>query len=117
MQNISETLGTLVKEARMSRNLTQERLAEIIKKSDRTIINIEKGQGNPKLDSLEHIVNALKLDPNSLFYPANEQDCPMLQRLRHEIADCSEKEAAALIPVVQAVLSALRDEDQIIFNR
>lgn len=115
MQKISETLGRAVKEARISHNLTQEGLAEKIEKSDRTIIKIEKGQGNPKLDSLERIIYALKLDPNSLFYPANEQDCPMLQCLRHEISDCTEKEAAALIPIVQAVLSALRNEDQTSF--
>lgn len=52
MQKTSERLGKLVKETRISRNLTQLELAELLDKSERTVIKIEKGEGNPKLDSL-----------------------------------------------------------------
>lgn len=108
MQDISENLGKLVREARIGRNLTQLELAELIDKSERTVVKIEKGDGNPKLDSLACIVNKLKLNTDALFNPDNEQKQPQLDDLRREIADCTEEEAAALIPVVRSFLFALR---------
>ena len=60
MQKTSERLGKLVKETRISRNLTQLELAELLDKSERTVIKIEKGEGNPKLDSLAQIVKVLR---------------------------------------------------------
>ena len=70
MQKTSERLGKLVKETRISRNLTQLELAELLDKSERTVIKIEKGEGNPKLDSLAQIVKVLKPDLEVLFDPA-----------------------------------------------
>ena len=67
MQKTSERLGKLVKETRISRNLTQLELAELLDKSERTVIKIEKGEGNPKLDSLAQIVKVLKPDLGSAF--------------------------------------------------
>ena len=42
MQDNSENLGKLVREARIGRNLTQLELAELIDKSERTVVKIEK---------------------------------------------------------------------------
>ncbi len=108
MQDISENLGKLMREARIGRNLTQLELAELIDKSERTVVKIEKGEGNPKLDSLARIVDTLKLNTDALFNPGKEQEQPQLDDLRREIADCTEEEAAVLIPVVRSVLFALR---------
>ncbi len=109
MQKTSERLGKLVKETRISRNLTQLELAELLEKSERTVIKIEKGEGNPKLDSLAQIVKVLKPDLEVLFDPDHACERPQHDALCREIADCTEDEAAALIPVVQAFLFALRN--------
>ena len=109
MQKISENLGKLVKDARIKHSLTQLELAEAIDKSERTVVKIEKGKGNPKLDSLAQIVKVLKLDLEMLFDPDKKRERPQLDELRREIADCTEDEAAALIPVVRSFLFALRN--------
>lgn len=113
MQEISENLGKLVKTARIRRNLTQLELAEAIDKSERTVVKIERGKGNPKLDSLTQIVKVLKLDVDALFNSDKKQNCPRLDELCREIADCTEDEAAALVPVVRAFVSALRNAQKI----
>lgn len=109
MQTISENLGKLVKEARAKHNMTQLGLAEAVDLSERTVVKIEKGKGNPKLDSLAQIVKVLKLDLEMLFDPDKERERPQLDELRREIADCTEDEAAALIPAVRSFLFALRN--------
>lgn len=109
MQNLSERLGRLVREARVGRKLTQLELAELLDKSERTVIKIEQGAGNPKLDSLAVIVDVLKIDLNALFHPQQVLDAPNLDILCREIADCTEEEAAALTLVVRSFLYALRN--------
>ena len=112
MQDKSERLGKLVRESRIKRNMTQLELAEVIDKSERTVVKIEKGEGNPKLDSLAQIVKTLKINLDSLFDPENACEHPCLDELVRELSDCTESEAAALIPVVRAFLYAVRNIDK-----
>ena len=51
MQQPTEILGKAVKEARSRLGITQLKLAEDIGKSERTVIKIEGGASNLKLDT------------------------------------------------------------------
>ena len=75
-------------------------------------IKIEKGESNLKLDALFPLIRELKIDPNTIFYPENEQDDPAIEQLRQTIKDCTAEEAACLIPVINSVLSAIRAKDR-----
>ena len=77
----------------------------------RTIINIENYKGNPKLEVLYPLIRSLKIDAREIFYPEMQRESPALRQLRLLVEDCSEEEAAAIIPVLQAVISALRDKN------
>lgn len=56
-----EFIGKVIRDRRKSRQIMQEDLAEIAGISPRTLRNIEKGQGNPELDTLTRICNVLGL--------------------------------------------------------
>ena len=112
MQQPPEILGKVVKEVRNRRGVTQLNLAEKIGKSERTVIKIEKGESNLKLDALFPLIRELKIDPNTIFYPENEQDDPAIEQLRQTIKNCTAEEAACLIPVINSVLSAIRAKDR-----
>lgn len=66
MQTITET----VKEARRRANLTQVQLAEKANVSDATYIDFERGNRNPRLDTLVRVADALGL---RLALVANEE--------------------------------------------
>lgn len=112
MQQPPEILGKAVKDARNRLGLTQLILAENIGKSERTVIKIEGGESNLKLDALYPLIRVLKIDPREVFYPEMERDDPTIQQLRLMIEDCTAEEAKVLIPVVDSVLSALRAIEQ-----
>lgn len=57
MQTITET----VKEARHRANLTQVQLAELARIADATYIDFERGNRNPRLDTLVRVADALGL--------------------------------------------------------
>lgn len=108
MQEFSRPLGDVVKRARGELNLTQSQVASRIDKDTRTVMNIENYKGNPKLEVLFPLVRVLKIDPREIFHPEMRRESPAIRRLRFLIEDCSEQEAATLIPVIESVLSALR---------
>lgn len=108
MQEFSRPLGDVVKRARGELDLTQAQVASRIDKDTRTIINIENYRGNPKMEVLFPLIRTLKIDPREIFNPEMQRDSPAIRQLRFLIEDCTEHEAAALLPIIDAVLSALR---------
>lgn len=113
MQEFSQSLSDAVKKARSSLGLTQSQLAEKISIDQRTILNIENCKGNPKMKVLYPLIRALKIDAREIFNPEMKRADPSISRLRFTIETCSEKEAATLIPIVDAVLGALRSSQAI----
>jgi HTH-type transcriptional regulator/antitoxin HipB len=55
-------LGTLIHNARVGRNLTQQDLADLVGTGQKTISRIESGHPGTKLDTLFGIIAALDLD-------------------------------------------------------
>lgn len=111
MPEYSKTLGDVVKNARKRKNLTQNEVADSIDVDVRTIINVENYKGNPKLEVLYPLIRSLKIDAREVFYPEMQRESPALRQLRLLVEDCSEEEAATIIPVLQSVISALREKN------
>ena len=113
MPDYSNALGDAVRRARMKLDLTQSEVAESIDVDVRTVLNIENSKGNPKMEVLYPLVRVLKIDAKEIFYPEMQRESPSISQLRLLIEDCSEEEAAAMIPVLKSVLAALRDKNAI----
>ena len=111
MQEYSRPLGDAVKRARGKLGLTQNEVADAADIDVRTVLNIENYKGNPKMEVLYPLVRALKIDAREIFNPEISRESPSICQLRLLIEECSEEEAAAIIPVFQSVLSALRDKN------
>lgn len=110
MQEYSRSLGNTVKRARGKLGLTQNEVAAAADVDVRTVLNIENYKGNPKMEVLYPLVRALQIDAREIFNPEISRESPALCQLRLLIEDCSE-EANAMIPIFQAVLTALRDQN------
>lgn len=48
----------------------------------------------------------------AIFEPNVRTDSPSVRKLRFLTSDCTEQEAATLLPVLEAVLSAIRDDQK-----
>ena len=111
MHEYSRPLGDAVKRARGKSGLTQNEVADMADVDVRTVLNIENYKGNPKMEVLYPLVRALKIDAREIFNPEIRRETPALRQLHVMIEECSEEEAAAIIPVFQSVLTALRDKN------
>ena len=111
--DFARILGDTVKKTRKRLGLTQQKAAEICSIDSRTILNIENYRGNPKMEVLFPLVRGLQIDSHEIFYPEREPESPDLSQLQCLLRDCTDQEIAALIPVVQSFLSAVRSNSAI----
>lgn len=111
MLDYSHSLGDAVKRARGELGLTQREVADKVDIDVRTVLNIENYKGNPKLIVLFPLIRALKIDAREVFNPEMQRESPALRQLRLLIEECSEEDAATLIPVIESVLKALHEKD------
>jgi len=64
---IQKGLGRRIQELRKDANLSQEKLAEKLGIAVNTLSNIERGRAFMTAQTLENIVNILKIKPQELF--------------------------------------------------
>ena len=107
MSEYSQSLGEVVRTARNKAGLTQDYIAGLMEVDVRTIISIESGKGNPQLKVLYPLIRTLNIDAQDIFYPERRVQSSSISQLKIMIEKCSEEDAQALVPVVNAVLSAL----------
>ena len=67
MSDFKEKFGINLKALRKSRNITQEKLAELIDMHHRQVSKIETGDNFPSSKTLEKLCYALKISPMTLF--------------------------------------------------
>ncbi len=111
MSDYAHTLGDAVKRARGKSGLTQSEVADAANVDVRTVLNIENYKGNPKMEVLYPLIRVLKIDTKEVFYPEMQRESPALSQLRLLIEDCTEEEAASIIPIFNSVLSVLRERN------
>ena len=111
MLDYAHTLGDAVKRARGKSGLTQSEVADAANVDVRTVLNIENYKGNPKMEVLYPLIRVLKIDTKEVFYPEMQRESPALSQLRLLIEDCTEEEAASIIPIFNSVLSVLRERN------
>ena len=108
MLKYSQRLADAVKKARSELNLTQEEVANKCDTDVRTIINMEMGRGNPKLQTLYAVIRALKMDARLIFDDDPQSESSITRQVKFLLDGCSEDEMVTLLPVIEAVLTALR---------
>lgn len=67
MPTLKEKLGKRIQEIRKSKNLTQEKLAEMIGIDTPNLSNIERGKRFVSSDTLEKIIKSLNVKEKDLF--------------------------------------------------
>lgn len=98
MGDVQTRLGARVREFRTRRDWTQEKLGEQAGLSYKFIGEIERGIGNPTIDSIEQIARAFGIDVGDLFrrepevtYPAfSARDVAEMRDARQSLSSIDE---------------------------
>lgn len=104
-------LGDAVRRARVSLHLTQNQVAALADTTCHTISDIENYKGNPKYTLLFALIRELGLNENEIFHPEQKQRISAAaQRSKALLDNCSEEELERLLPILEAALTAIRNE-------
>ena len=107
----SASLAEVTTLGRANAELTQDKVSKMTLVDKRTLMGMENGGGNPTLEKLYSVIRLYAVDPRPIFYPELALHDPVRENLRFLLETCTEKEAKVLIPIVRAILDALRAKD------
>ena len=113
MHDYQRILGERVRKEKKNRGLTQSQLAAIVSSNKRTILDIENGQGNPKLETLFAILSTLNIDPYPIFFPDPPERSEALTQLLQIMRDFSEEEIKLMTSVVLATMEFSKASNQV----
>lgn len=103
-----ETLGNVIKKARKRSEMTVEKLAEKVDRSDRYIYQIENEGQIPSFDVLYKIVRILSIPPEIIFYPEKMTKECEVETLLRMLYVCSDRD----LVIIKATIRALIDSAQ-----
>jgi transcriptional regulator with XRE-family HTH domain len=104
MQLEIKDLGAAIKRARLEKNLTQERLAEIINITPIHIKQLESGSRKPSVDVLYKLAKTLNMSIDEVFFPEKADCKELIHKIQRGMSDCSEHE----LQVLYATLTAMK---------
>lgn len=111
MMDSLEALAAAVRYYRREEGLSQEKLAERLSAAPRTIISIEAGTSNPKMDALYRLFRELHIDANRVFYPELQQSESARSEFTYFLSTCTDDEIRDLFVICKSILSTLRERD------
>ena len=95
MRDINKAFGAAVSDARRKHGLTQVGLAEALRKTDRSISDIERGKTNPKLDTIILLAERLDFSVDAVIRDTPKEDVPFC--VKQFFSGMSEEEASRYI--------------------
>ena len=108
-----KVLGERIREKRVKKGLTQDKLAAAIGVSNPHVSNIERGRTKVSLPTLVDICNVLDTTLDELLCNDLRKGKGIIDRnISDEIKNCSEKDSKVLYSIVRAVVECLKDMEQ-----
>ncbi|MCI8526932.1 MAG: helix-turn-helix transcriptional regulator [Oscillospiraceae bacterium] len=101
-------LGLRLKEARESREMTQQRLSDLSGIAVRTISKIERGQMNPSFEILSILIPYLCVSLDSLFVPSDSKADSDFQEISILYQSSSKEAQRLILTVVRALYHELK---------
>lgn len=104
-----DILGKTIKNARLHKGWSQERLAEILNCSPRHIMGIENENKKPSYWRLYNIIRTLDIPADAIFYPerqalSTEKDT-LLNELINMLYNCNENTLKIISAAVQEAIN------------
>ena len=102
-------LGIAIEHARIDKGLTREDLAERIRKSERYVAAIERGERTPSLKTCYQIVRCLGISADKLFYPkATLDENSATREITRMAATCTSKQCQFIMSFIEL----LKNQDE-----
>jgi len=96
-------LGNAIKKARLDKNLTQEKLAELIGITPMHVKQLESERRNPSVDVLYKLVSVLDLSLDNLFSDNKDSKRELMSKILLSLGHCSVREMEVAYATIEAM--------------
>lgn len=104
LDEIKKCFGNIFQRARISKNITQEQIAESLSKSSKTISQIETGKDGTSKQTDIALMNLLEITPNELYNDfITNSSLKNKMELVNEIYNLSPSQITALFKIIEAI--------------
>ncbi|MCL1844600.1 MAG: helix-turn-helix domain-containing protein [Defluviitaleaceae bacterium] len=101
----SGVFGKAVKKARLEKNLTQEKLAELVNITHMHMKQVESERRNPSFEVLVKLVYALDLSLDSVFANSDiDETQEMKNKINLALSKCDKRELSIIYATIEAML-------------
>ena len=97
MHKEPETLGEILKTARMRADITMETLAERVDITERYLYRIENEGKKPSFDVLYKLIRELAIPADSIFYPEKPSKDSEIENLVRMLYGCNERSMEIIV--------------------
>ena len=97
--------GTVIKNARMDKKLTQAELAEILDLSLSYLKDLERFKNTPNLEVFARTIQYFNLSADTVIYPDKNLHNNTYQELLRRLLQCNENQLKIILATTEAVLS------------
>ena len=101
MQSKHETLGEIIKNARIKADITVEDLAAKVGVTERFIYRIENEGKKPSYDILYKLIRELSILPDQIFFPEKQIEDSEMESLVRMLYNCDERS----IQIIKATIN------------
>lgn len=100
-----EQFGTVLKNARIERKLTQEELAEQLDISVSYLKDLERFRNLPSYEVFEKAIHHLNLSADMVLYPDKNANDDTYQKIVRLLTFCNERQLQVILATTEALLS------------
>ena len=101
----TKQFGTIIKNARMDKKLTQAELAEILDLSLSYLKALERFKNTPSLEVFAKTIQYFNLSADTVIYPDKNLNNSTYQKIQRRLLQCDEKQLKIILALTDAVLS------------
>lgn len=102
--NISDKLGFVIKEARLNKGMSQEKLAELLAVTPTHVKHLESGRRKPSVNILFQLSEILDFSLDSLLRDDMSETNLKAEHISSILKDCSDKELDTISDVIKAII-------------
>ena len=99
-----EGLGKTIEAVRTDKELSREKLAELVGVSPKHLSNIEHGISLPSVPVLAELIYTLEIPPEKVFYPNNELTNPKLANALNAVRRLSDADLNIIKDVADSLI-------------
>ena len=104
MNYYPKSFGTVLKNARMDKGLTQAELAEILDISLSYLKDLERFRNNPSYTIFEKVVRYFNLSADTIIYPELNLTNSTYQQIIHLLKQCDESQLQVILTTAEALV-------------